>query len=232
MESRPFRHTSIFSTQVEKLHDPNLKSFPEFCLYDHPAIEAICKSSEPIFKVCLTRLEPSVRVYSDARMTNTVACSEQVSEVILTEIPIYDTKHLGQLMCVGVGRFPHNLLRPFVGDSMHSYYEHPELFDPSALCAQVSRDHGLIFLNTDGRLLFRDFGTKKKGRRSGSKNGTWINGEEPIQDLVINWSHEDFLGVGGRILVETADGPRKEHYFKLRYERCKNESWISPASDD
>lgn len=229
-----FQHTSIFSTHLSKIHDPAVQSIRDFCLYDHPAIEAIKDSHLPLFKVTLTRLEPRVQVYSDKKLKNTVAQSEDMTECILAEVPLYDTRHLGQLMCVGVGRFPHNLLRPFVGDALDSYYEHPDLFDPSSLCAQISRDHGLVFLDLDGKVSFRDFGTKKKGKRSGSKNGTWINGEDPIQDLVMNWEASDYLGLGGRVWVkgEGDEEARKEHFFKLRYEVSdENQSWVKPITN-
>lgn len=231
MTERRFTHTSFLSSHLPRLHDPNVESIAEFCLYDHPAIEAIKAKQDPYIRVYLTRLEPRVRIFSDSDCRNTLACSEDMTECILTDIPIYDTRHLGQIMCVGVGRFPHNLLRPFIGDEIDSYYEHPDLYDPSAICAQISRDHGLVFLDLDGKVAFRDFGTKKEGKRAGSKNGTWINGEEPIQDLVIRWQQTDYLGLGGRIWV---DGPErhKEHFFKLRYEYVKKpETWIHPANN-
>jgi hypothetical protein len=233
-EPQRFQHTSIFSTHISKIHDPTVHSIRDFCLYDHPALEAIKRNHSPLFKIILTRLEPRICVYSDKNLKNTLEQSKDVTECILAEAPLYDTRHLGQLMCIGVGRFPHNLLRPFVGDQMEPYYEHPDLFDPSSLCAQISRDHGLVFLDLDGKVGFRDFGTKKAGKRSGSKNGTWINGEEPIQDLVILWNPDDYLGLGGRILIKgkNSDDSRKEHLFKLRYEVVNdNQSWIKPISN-
>ena len=62
---------------------------------------------------------------------------------------------------------------------------HPDELDPAAVCGQISRDHGLIFLDENARIFFRDFGTKKEGERKGSKNGTWVNGvpEDPGTSL-------------------------------------------------
>lgn len=233
MEQSRFHHTSIFSVHLERLHDPAVDSIKDFALYDHPAIEAIKQVAPPICKVVLTRLEPRVRVYSDESLRNTLQCSEDVTECILTETYLYDTRHLGQLMCIGVGRYEHNLLRPFVGDRIDEYYEHPELYDPESLCAQISRDHGLVFLDPRGGVAFRDFGTKKEGSRKGSKNGTWVNGNEPIQGLVIPWRPEDFLGIGGRVWVKKGEETLKEHFFKLRYEYLSpNEpGFIRPASN-
>lgn len=228
--SHSHRYTSIFSTNLTRLHDPNLKSFQDFCLFDHPDLLALRETDRPLFKVYLTRLEPRVRVYSDESFHNEVACSQEVSECILTEIYLYDTRHLEQIMCVGIGRYPHNLLRPFVGDDLVSYYAEPEVQDPDAICAQISRDHGLVFIDENSKLFFRDFGTKKKGQRSGSKNGTWVNGREPIQDYIIPWREGDYLGVGGRVWVQGETELRKEHYFKLRFEKVDpQEPWIKPV---
>ena len=46
----------------------------------------------------------------------------------------------GQLMCLGVGRYVHNMLRPFMGDSVDRYYDAPDGLDPGALCGQISPD--------------------------------------------------------------------------------------------
>jgi hypothetical protein len=231
MATRRFHHTSVFLTQYAALTDPELDSFPDFCLYDHPALEALKGRAEPICRVFLTRLEPRVRVYADAGLKTTIECSDDVSECVLSQALLYDTRPLGQIMCIGLGRFPHNLLRPFIGDDVEAYYHHPELYDPGSVCAQVSRDHALLFLDEQGQLLFRDFGTKKAGQRGGSKNGSWINGAEPIQDSVITWLADDFLGVGGRVTLRDEQGEeRKEHYFKLRYERIEQGAeWIKPV---
>jgi hypothetical protein len=140
-------------------------------------------------------------------------------EPLLSEALLFDASQVGQLMCLGIGRYSHNLLRPFMGEDAERYYDAPDELDPGALCGQISRDHGLIFLDDQARIFFRDFGTKKEGARKGSKNGTWINGAQKIQDLVIPWMEGDYLGIGGRAWVRRDGELVKEHVFKLRYEK-------------
>jgi len=216
---RRLTHTSILAAHLKQLYDPELTSAQDLYLYDHPDVLALKARGQPLYEVFLTRLEPRIQVFADPALKKLRQSSSDLVECVLAGIDLYDTAPFGHLMCIGVGRYPHNMLRPFVGEDMDNYYERPENFDPLAVCAQVSRDHGLVFLDTKGKVFFRDFGTKKLGRRVGSKNGTWVNGVEPIQDLVIPWSNPDYLGIGGRIWVQTPLGLRKEHVFKLRYER-------------
>lgn len=214
-------------SEVSKLYDETLTSSAEICLWDHPALAEVKENQRPRFRVYLTRLEPKIQVYADASLRRPVAYSREVAECVLAEAEasavaeayIYDATSVGQIMCLGVGRYPHNHLRPFVGDDMEAYYEEPERYDPACICGQISRDHGLVFLDADGRLKFRDFGTKKRGRRRGSKNGSWINGELRVQNGVFEWREGDYLGIGGRVWVRRDGELVKEHVFKLRYER-------------
>jgi hypothetical protein len=230
MVSRRLSDSSVDLSEVYKLYDESLTSSAEICLYDHPSLQLVKANQKPRFRVYLTRLEPRIRIYSDARMTRTVACSRDVAECVLsegeggqpTEAFLYDASSVGQVMCLGVGRYPHNQLRPFVGDSVAAYYDDPDQIDPACICGQISRDHGLVFLSTDGTVRFRDFGTKKSGRRGGSKNGSWINGEYRLQNGVVDWREGDYLGIGGRVWVRRDGQLVKEHVFKLRYEKVQD----------
>lgn len=226
--TRRFSDSSIRMSDFSRLYDPDLTSSAEICLYDEPKLAELKAQHAPRFRVFLTRLEPRIKVYSDENLTNTVAVSRDVAEntiaageatTELAQALLFDASGIGQLMCIGIGRYPHNLLRPYVGDDIDAYYHSPDKLDPSCVCGQISRDHGLIFLDDKGHIYFRDFGTKKNGRREGSKNGTWIDGDEKIRDLVIPWHEGQFLGIGGRAWVRREGKLVREHVFKLRYER-------------
>jgi len=224
---RRFSDSSIDVSNYSRLYDETLTSSAEICLYDDPALQEIKDKQPPRFKVFLTRLEPKIRVYSDEKLTQTVAYSREVAECMIAEGEatavaeafLFDATDVGQLMCLGVGRYPHNLLRPYVGEDLDRYYDDPDSLDPACICGQISRDHGLVFLDTQGAIKYRDFGTKKSGRRGGSKNGTWINGETRLQNGVVEWSPGDYLGLGGRVWVRRDGDLVKEHVFKLRYEK-------------
>jgi hypothetical protein len=244
---RRFTDSSIFIKDLGKVYEESLKSSSEICLYDHPALQELKKTKPARFRVYLTRLEPRITVYKDADMKdplavsrdlaeNTIAQSEagtggpaetraspdepqKKGEPLLSEALLFDASGVGQLMCLGIGRYAHNLLRPFMGQSADRYYDAPDELDPGALCGQISRDHGLVFLDDKAQIFFRDFGTKKEGARKGSKNGTWVNGVQKIQDLVIPWQEGDYLGLGGRAWVRRDGELVKEHVFKLRYEK-------------
>jgi hypothetical protein len=220
--------SSILLSHIAKLYDESLTSSSEICLYDDPQLAELKRSQTPRFRVFLTRLEPRYRVYADAKMTQTVAYSREVAEheiatgepEAVAEAFLYDATSVGQLMCLGIGRYPHNQLRPFVGENQESYYRDPDHFDPSCICGQISRDHGLIFLSPDdGKIRFRDFGTKKQGAREGSKNGTWVDGHDRVRNTVIDWEPGTYLGIGGRVWVRRQDRLVKEHVFKLRFEQ-------------
>lgn len=234
MGDRRFTDSSIFIKDLGKVYDEDLRSSAEICLYDHPALQELKKTKAARFRVYLTRLEPRITIYRDEKMTdplavsqdlaeNTIAQSEtgpkNAGEPCLSEALLFDASGVGQLMCLGVGRFAHNMLRPYMGADPERYYVAPDELDPGALCGQISRDHGLIFLDDKARIFFRDFGTKKHGERRGSKNGTWVNGVKKVQDVVIPWSEGDYLGIGGRAWVRRDGELVKEHVFKLRYER-------------
>lgn len=226
-DDRRLTDSSIHVSDYARLFDESLHSSAEICLYDHPALEELRATHSPRFRVYMTRLEPRVRVYADAQMSKTIAYSKDVAECLiaagepplLSQAFLFDATSVGQIMCLGVGRFPHNQLRPFVGENIDRYYENPELLDPACICGQISRDHGLVFMDGDGKVKFRDFGTRKSGSRSGSKNGTWINGECRVQNAVIDWRAGDYLGLGGRVWVQRDGELVKEHVFKLRYEQ-------------
>lgn len=238
MGQRRFTDSSIFLKDLSKVYEEDLKSSSEICLYDHPALQELKRTRAARFRVYLTRLEPRVTVYRDAAMKdplavsrdlaeNTIAQSEAAAsaapppkqEPLVSEALLFDASAVGQLMCLGIGRYAHNLLRPFMGENVDRYYDTPDELDPGALCGQISRDHGLIFLDDQAQIHFRDFGTKKEGERKGSKNGTWVNGLQKIQGLVIPWKEGDYLGIGGRAWVRRDGELVKEHVFKLRYER-------------
>ena len=248
MDKRRFGDSSIFIKDLSKVYDETLKSSAEICLYDHPALQELKKSRLARYRVFLTRLEPRVRVYKDAEMKEPLAVSRDLAEntiaqglassssnvglgasgpvasggdAQLSEGFLFDASHVGQVMCLGVGRFPHNVLRPYMGDDLDEYYREPDKLDPDALCGQISRDHGLVFLDENAQIYFRDFGTKKDAGRQGSKNGTWVNGSQRIQDVVIPWREGDYLGLGGRAWVRRDGELVKEHVFKLRYERLE-----------
>lgn len=228
MTSRRFSpsDSSVLLSHVAQLYDESLTSSAEICLYDDPLLAQLKHSAQPRYRVFMTRLEPKVKVYADAGLQQTVAASREMAECEIgigepgspAEAFIYDATSVGQLMCLGVGRYPHNQLRPYVGDDPDAYYRRPEDFDPACVCGQISRDHGLIFLSPEGRLCFRDFGTKKSGSRQGSKNGTWVNGTSHVRNTVIEWREGDYLGLGGRVWVEREGERVKEHVFKLRFE--------------
>lgn len=230
MASKRFSDSSIDVADYGRLFDETLHSSAEICLYDHPALEQVKQTQTPRVRVFLTRLEPKIRVFSDADMKHQVAVSSEVAECLIAEGPdagagalaegfLFDATSVGQIMCLGVGRFPHNQLRPYVGDDLDRYYQEPEALDPACICGQISRDHGLVFMSADGTVKFRDFGTKKQGSRAGSKNGTWVNGQTRIQNTVIDWKPDEYLGLGGRVWVRRDGELVKEHVFKLRYER-------------
>lgn len=230
MSQRRFTDSSIFIKDLGKVYEENLKSSAEICLYDHPALQELKKTKAARFRVYLTRLEPRITVYKDADMKDPLAISRDLAEntiaqseaSCLSEALLFDASAVGQLMCLGVGRYAHNLLRPFMGTDLDRYYDAPDELDPGALCGQISRDHGLVFLDDKARIFFRDFGTKKEGERKGSKNGTWINGVQKIQDLVVPWNEGDYLGLGGRAWVRRDGELVKEHVFKLRYEKVQD----------
>ena len=231
-----FSDSSVELSSYSRLYDETLSSSAEVCLWDHPALEQVKQNQTPRFRVFMTRLEPRIKVYADEKMTQPVAYSREVAEHMIAEAAavsvaegyLFDATSVGQVMCLGVGRFPHNLLRPYVGDDPDRYYDSPEALDPNCVCGQISRDHGLVFMGTDGKIRYRDFGTKKQGRRGGSKNGTWINGEYRIQNAVVEWREQDYLGLGGRVWVRHDGQLVKEHVFKLRYERVDD----TPAPGD
>ncbi len=226
MAGRRFSDSSIEISSSSRLYDETLTSSAEICQWDHPALEEVRRHQTPRVRVYLTRLEPKFKLYADSRMTHTIAVSREVDEHQIAsgearpvaEGLLFDATTVGRLMCVGVGRFPHNLLRPFVGDDPDLYYERPEALDPACVCGQISRDHGLVFLDPDGQVRYRDFGTKKDGRRRGSKNGTWIDGERPLKATVHTWAPDEYLGLGGRVWVRRDGELVREHVFKLRYE--------------
>lgn len=222
-----FSDSSVELSSYSRLYDENLTSSADICLWDHPALEQVKRTQAPRFRVFMTRLEPRIKVFADEKLTQPVAYSREVAENMIAEANtsavaegyLFDATSVGQVMCLGVGRFPHNLLRPYVGDDADRYYDAPEALDPACVCGQISRDHGLVFLATDGTVKYRDFGTKKQGRRAGSKNGTWINGEYRIHNAVVDWREGDYLGLGGRVWVRQDGQLIKAHVFKLRYER-------------
>ena len=225
MASRRFTDSSIELRDSHRLYDHSLTSSAEICLYDDPALKRLKETQRPRYRVFMTRLEPKVKVFADEAMTKAVAYSREVAEYEIAQGEpdvaegfLFDASSVGQLMCLGVGRFPHNQLRPYVGDRLSSYYDDPEGLDPACICGQISRDHGLVFLDESGGIKFRDFGTKKKGSRRGSKNGTWINGDYRIQNNVFQWKKGDYLGLGGRVWVRREGELLKEHVFKLRFE--------------
>ncbi len=246
MSHRRFTDSSIFSKDLGKLYDEDTRSSAEICLYDHPALQELKKSKSARFRVYLTRLEPRITIYRDAKMKDPIAVSHDLAENVissvggsvnaeaaprpesggepcLSEALLFDASGVGQLMCLGVGRYSHNMLRPYMGPDADNYYDHADELDPGALCGQISRDHGLIFLDDKAQIFFRDFGTKKAGMRHGSKNGTWVNGQDRLQDLVIPWKEGDYLGLGGRAWVRREGELVKEHVFKLRYEKIPGE---------
>jgi hypothetical protein len=225
VDRKRFSDSSISIADHGRIYDESLSSSAEICLYDHPALAEVKKSQAARYRVYMTRLEPRVRVYDDEKLTNTIAYSREVAEceiadglATVAECLLFDASSVGQIMCLGVGRFPHNLLRPFVGDDVERYYENPDVLDPGGVCGQISRDHGLVFLDRDGKIRYRDFGTKKVGGRAGSKNGTWIDGAMKIQNAVTDWQPNQYLGLGGRVWVRREGELVKEHVFKLRYD--------------
>jgi hypothetical protein len=242
VDQRRFSDSSIYIKDLKKVYDAETRSSKEICLYDHPAIQELKKGKAARFRVYLTRLEPRITIFKDEKLTDPLLVSGDLAEHTiaqteagpglepkLTEALLFDASAIGQLMCLGVGRFAHNMLRPFMGDDCENYYMNPDELDPAAVCGQISRDHGLIFLDENAKIFFRDFGTKKDGERKGSKNGTWVNGVQKIQDIVIPWNEGDYLGVGGRSWVRRDGELVKEHIFKLRYERVTNEGPDKPG---
>jgi pSer/pThr/pTyr-binding forkhead associated (FHA) protein len=225
------RDSSILQSDRSRLYDPDLAAPDQICLYDDPALRDLKKRARPMLRVVLLRLRSRVKEAADERsasLRTTTGVSREVAEEALDDgvtaqelqdVLLFDASGIGQLMCVGVGRYPHNALRPYVGDDPDVFYFSPESLDRRSVCRQVSRDHGLIFLDEHVNVYYRDFGTRRRGRRRGSKNGTWINGSDRIRDLVVPWREGDYLGIGGRIWVRRGGTLAKEHVFQLRYGR-------------
>ncbi len=86
--------------------------------------------------------------------------------VVLATVPLYRFDDPDRVDVIRIGRHPS---------------QDVQILDPL-----VSREHGLIIMG-DRMPLFCDYGTLKGGGRSGSTNGTWVNGSGPIKDTIVMW---------------------------------------------
>lgn len=86
--------------------------------------------------------------------------------VLLKSLPLYRLHDPNRVDVIRLGRHPSQ--------------------DVQILDGLVSREHGLIIMG-DHMPLYCDYGTMHDDGRSGSTNGTWINGDGPIRDTIMNW---------------------------------------------
>lgn len=125
--------------------------------------------------------------------------TRRTREQLLDELPIFDLTPIGRTMVIGVGRYPANHLRPrcLVNRDSHTH---------------VSREHGVIFVK-NGELKYRDLGTY----RSGSTNGTTINGKNRFHNDTITWAHDDILGIGGMVASVLGIPDAQGDMYRLRF---------------
>lgn len=124
-------------------------------------------------------------------------------ETLLVRAYLYDLTPYGKTHCLGVGRYEENVFRPYVG--MQKQVD-----------ILVSREHGLVMLlRPEGKphVFYHDIGTEKKG----STNGTFVDDETTLQNIVWPWEQKYCLSLGeGRHITE--DGKQKYiGRFRLRY---------------
>jgi pSer/pThr/pTyr-binding forkhead associated (FHA) protein len=178
------------------------QSYLDILLFDEKEVQEKIKDAEPVARVFITRLEPSQRFFDNETRIIPVLESVNYTEVVIKEKLVYDLWDLERAMCVTMGRFSHNNLRPFLNDDAID-------MDPF-----VSREHGLIFLNEKRRLCYHDIGTFKKG----STNGTKLNDISVVKNEITRWEEDEYFGLGETLNVFKEGARITESKFKLRYE--------------
>ena len=203
MSETPGRHvhTSITLRDIGKLHEPR-QTYLDILLFDEEEVKQHIQGAEPVAKVSFSRLEPKHKIYRPGSQ-ETLFSSEEYAECIQVVKFLYDLKEIGRAMCLGLGRYAHNHFRPILRPNT-------EEMDP-----YVSREHGLVFLNEEGKVCYHDIGTFKKG----STNGTKLNDLSIIQNELIAWNDNDYFGLGETLTVMKRGEPTIESKFKIRYER-------------
>ncbi len=196
--------TSITIPDIYSLLKPR-ETYMDILLFDEQSVKDIVKNSKPIARVYFSRLDPNYIYFSDKERRNPILFSHQYSEVMLKEHELFDLSSIGRAMCLAVGRYPHNHLRPFMLNS-------EENLDPF-----ISREHGLIFLNENLQVCYHDIGTFKKG----STNGTKQNDLSLVKNNIIYWSPKDYFGLGRSMNIIRGYDRVIESKYKLRFEYLK-----------
>lgn len=189
---RSLHYSYIDLHDARKLEDPTTETILDLLKFADPRVSRFIQANRPFGVLRLLAVIP-------ASAEGASELSHAVREVTLEEVPIYDLSSLGHLMCVGVGRYAQNQLRPRCILEQDSHLS-------------VSREHGVIYVQ-QGKLMYRDIGTFRKG----STNGTTVNGKNPFFNSVIDWQPGDYLGIGGMINKVWQLGNSEGNVFRLRF---------------
>lgn len=125
----------------------------------------------------------------------------QGEPVILKTVPLYRFDDPNRVDVIRIGRLPTQ--------------------DVQILDRLVSREHGLIIMG-DHVPLYCDYGTLRDDGRSGSLNGTWINGDGPIRDTIVNWLPNMVVMFGTAI---KPPGMPSRYSTHVTYQLVGRESW-------
>ena len=159
---------------ANKLEDPRTETILDLLKDSDPRVAGFISKSRPLGMIRLVAVIPEA--------TFGIQNADPMwREVTIDEVPIYDLSPIERLICIGVGRYAENHLRPRcpLGQDSHM---------------GVSREHGVAYVK-DGILTYRDIGTFRKG----STNGTTVNGGETFFNSVIPWQAGDYLGIGAMV---------------------------------
>lgn len=147
------------------------------------------RRGEQVAIVTVEWCDPAVRVpvrqrepVPLARGTRAVAEGEPV---LLATVPLYRFDAPDRVDVIRIGRLPSQ--------------------DVQVLDPLVSREHALIIMGERVPLLC-DYGTLRDAGRSGSMNGTWVNGAGPIKDTIVSWLPAMIVEIGTEI---TRHGKRR-----------------------
>ncbi|NUM35100.1 MAG: FHA domain-containing protein [Candidatus Brocadiae bacterium] len=193
--------TAITFKDIAKLTQPR-NTYLDILLFDEQQVKEKISNSKPIVKVVLTRMEPRQKYFLDSRRFMPVLESLHYTEWIVIEKFLYDLSDIGRAMCLAVGRFNHNHLRPFLSEDQGD-------MDPF-----VSREHGLIFVNEKRQICYHDIGTFKKG----STNGTKLNDLSLVKNEIITWNAHEYFGLGESLNIVKTKERVMESKFKLRFQ--------------
>lgn len=193
--------TAITICNIAKLTEPR-NTYMDLLLFDEKEVQNRVKDAKPYASVTLTRLDPKVEYFADKKHTQSLVHLFDYVETVLVRKYLYDLSDIGRAMCLAIGRYPHNHLRPFMANS-------DETLDPF-----VSREHGLIFLNENCEVCYHDIGTFKKG----STNGTKQNDTSLVKDEIIHWQPQDYFGLGQTLNLIRCNERIFESKYKLRFE--------------